>query len=393
MAAPEVKLDRNRALDILTRLENGLPPEPGDVPHIRVGREEEVQKICENRIEGLPSVEHGNGDLFFVLGDFGYGKSFFMNLVAERASNRNFIRAEFDIQDIEDIADRGELYTGIVSNIRYPDQKGSGIVPLLRQFCEEVDQTEFDAIATRRGMVGHPIYTMLTNLLEAWNRGQYYVERDETTLQAREVLAGTAGYLTDGAIGLPEKHAIGKKGVGTITGKEEGKLYEYLKHIRSLALELGYDGFVILIDEAAEQLEWSEDTETTQRLIDLFNRCFKNEEFEHMMFVFVGNEEKWDSLIDMTGHQALSDRYHAKKVVLGELDHENYVNLIQKVARIIEIGKDISLTFTAADAKTVVDDAAEVHGGVEALSPRNLLVFPEGRGGRKLIGLLEDEYH
>jgi hypothetical protein len=156
---------------------------------------------------------------------------------------------------------------------------------------------------------------------------------------------------------------------------------------------LDYEGFAVLIDEAAEQLEWSEDTQTTQRLIDLYNRCYKNDQFEHMMFVFVGNEEKWNSLIDMAGHQALSDRYEAKKVVLEDLEYDDYVELVQRVARIVEIAYDTAIVFTDADAAELVESAADVHGGIDGLSPRSLLVFPEGRDQRRtLVDLIDEEY-
>jgi hypothetical protein len=87
-------LEQDAAMDILTRLQNGVPPEPQDVPHIRVGRESEEKRICDKPTEGLPSVANGTGQIFFVLGDFGYGKSFFINLIAHRASEQDFIRSK-----------------------------------------------------------------------------------------------------------------------------------------------------------------------------------------------------------------------------------------------------------------------------------------------------------
>jgi len=377
-------LEQDAAMDILTRLQNGVPPEPQDVPHIRVGRESEEKRICDKPTEGLPSVANGTGQIFFVLGDFGYGKSFFINLIAHRASEQDFIRSEFDIQDIEDLADKDDLYVGIVRNIRYPDARGRGLIPLLRQFCEEFDETRLDSMASEYGMYGHSFYTMLRNLLEAWDNGRVHVDRDDEWLDDREVLSAVAGYLSGEDIGLAEKHAIGKKGVGTIR-KETDKLYDYLRHIRSLALELGYDGFAVLIDEAAEQLEWTSDTDTTQRLIDLYNRCYKGGEFENIMFVFVGNEEKWESLIDMAGHQALSDRYRAKKIVLGDLDRENYIELVMRIVRITEIAYDSALTVTEEDAAEIVDEAASIHGDINSLSPRQLLVFPKGQDNQQTL--------
>lgn len=384
------KVDQETAIEILTRIQQGVPPEPEHIQQIRVGREEEERRICNKPTEGLPSVKRGSGQIFFVLGDFGYGKSFFINLIANRATDMGFIRSEFDIQDLEAISDKGELYRGIVQNIRYPDEKGRGVTPLLRKFCEEVSRSDFDQVATEYGFYGHSIHRILRNLLDAWSTGSLYVERDEVTLDRVEVLSAASGYLQGEDISLEELHAIGKVGFDHLTKENE---YEYLRHIRSVALELGYDGFTILIDEAAEQLEWDPDSETTQRLIDLYNKCYQKSQFEHMMFVFVGNQEKWDSLIDEAGHQALQDRYRAKKLILSELTEDDYVELVSKVAQLIQTAYDEPTVLSETDARDIVTEAATQHGGVNDLSPRRLLLTPEGNEkSQTLVDVIESRY-
>ncbi len=299
------------------------------------------------------------------------------------------VRSRFDLQDIQDIADKTDLYTNIVRNIRYPDERGEGLVPLFRRFCEEVDRSDFDRIATERGFYGHPIYNMLSNLLEAWEKGQLRVEKDEVTLDQSQVLTAVTSYLQGEDVPLEGLHAIGKVGFDHISKEDE---YEYLQHIRSLVLELGYDGVVVLLDEAAEQLEWSPDSGTTQRLIDLYNKCFQQGKFDHMMFVFVGNQDKWDTLIDETGHQALSDRYRAKKVVLGELTEEDYVDLVERVAHLVTVAHDRSVSLTETEAREIVTNAASEYGGVSELSPRRLLLFPRRKeNDTTLVDLISDK--
>jgi predicted metal-dependent TIM-barrel fold hydrolase len=199
-----------------------------------------------------------------------------------------------------------------------------------------------------------------------------------------------SGYLQGENISLEELHAIGKVGFDNVTKENE---YEYLRHVRSIALELGYDGLTVLIDEAAEQLEWDPDSATTQRLIDLYNKCYQKDQFENMMFVFVGNEEKWDSLIEEAGHQALSDRYYAKRLVLSELSEDDYVELVQKVANLIRIAYDESSTISDAESREIVQQAVDRHGGVSELSPRRLLLNPNGDDAtRTLVDVLESRY-
>lgn len=218
---------------------------------------------------------------------------------------------------------------------------------------------------------------MLDQLLTAQVEGSIYVERDEERLNTREVLQAVAGYLRGEDVGLTGLHAIGKKGFANVSKEDQ---YEYLRHLRSLAIELEYSGIVILIDEAAERLEWNPDSETTQRLIDLYNKCYQSGQFDNMMFVFVGNQERWDSLIEETGHQALDDRYQAKHLVLSELGRDDYIELVTRIATLVEVGENRDLSFDKSDAQRIVDNASDVHGGIASLSPRDLLIFPDGRG-------------
>jgi hypothetical protein len=217
---------------------------------------------------------------------------------------------------------------------------------------------------------------MLDQLLTAESEGSVYVEQDGVRLNTREVLQAVAGYLRGEDVGLEGLHAIDKKGFANVSKEDQ---YEYLRHIRSLAIELDYSGIVVLIDEAAERLEWNPDSETTQRLIDLYNKCYQSGQFDNMMFVFVGNQERWDSLIEETGHQALDDRYQVKRLVLSELEREDYVQLVTRIADLVKVGESRELSFDESDARRIVEDASEVHGGVASLSPRDLLIFPDGR--------------
>ncbi|MFC7233419.1 BREX system ATP-binding domain-containing protein [Saliphagus sp. GCM10025308] len=339
-----------------------MPPEPEHIEYVRVGREAEEHEICEDGIEGMESLRYGNGQIFFVLGDFGYGKSFFINLIAENAFEKNLARSELDIPDVGNLSDKTEFYKKAVQNVRLPDERGSGLAQVLRKFCDEFDRDRLEETAARRGFLGHSIYTILDDLLQVRDNGSVYVERDEQELEFRNVLSGAIGYLEGKNIALPEKHAIGKKGYDRIGNDGEDE-YEYLKHIRSLIVELGYEGFVVLIDEVAEEMDWNPDDATTQRLIDLFNKSYQKDQFSRMMFVFVGNAPKWDSLIEETGHGALTDRYNAKKLELSPLTKSDYENLIHKVAWLVSTADDVEININASEASEMVDTAIRATAG------------------------------
>lgn len=108
------------------------------------------------------------------------------------------------------------------------------------------------------------------------------------------------------------------------------------------------------------------------------------------MFVFVGNQEKWDSLIEDTGHQALEDRYRAKKLVLSELTTEDYKRLVRNVAELVRIAHGLSGSLSDREVVDIVDEAASQRGGISNLSPRRLLLTPNGSGNPDtLVDIIE----
>lgn len=365
-------LEEDEASDIIARIKGGQPPKPEYIPCLRVGREEEEELLCDDPVSGMQSVRNGNGDMFFVLGDFGYGKSFFINLIENRAKGMDFLTAQVDIADIKSISNEVEIYCDIIQSLGYPDDPGTGLAPLMRKFLNQFDIRELDSFADRNGLTGHPFSRILRNVAKAKDNGSIYVSRDDKTLDYREVISAAVAYVSGNDISLPEKHAIGKKGFDKV-GRE--KHWTYLQGIRSMAVELGYAGILISVDEVAEEMDWSPDSQTTSTLIDLFNKCFSSD-FDHIMFIFVGNKERWDNLIDETGHQALEDRYHAKRLGLGNLTHSDYRELVGKIARITEIAYGNEIALTESDKKEIVDTAKNVQGSLKELSPRNLLLFP-----------------
>ncbi|MFB6224860.1 MAG: BREX system ATP-binding domain-containing protein, partial [Candidatus Paceibacteria bacterium] len=210
-----------------------------------------------------------------------------------------------------------------------------------------------------------------------------------------DVIAGAASYLHGGETSLSQLWAIGKNGHSHISKENE---YEYLKGLRSLSLELGYEGIVVLIDEfAEEEMSWNPDEDTEKRLIDLVNKCYNEREFTNMMFVFVGNRVKWDDLIESAesngggGHEALRHRYDAGKLELGTLNKDDYAELVKCVGTIVEIGYDIELSLPPSACHGLVDEAVSNYDSTKKLSPRGLLLDPL-KEDKDLIELLRERY-
>ena len=77
---------------IIQSLKAGVVPAIG-LPHIQVGRKEEVEAL----VKDLQIVEEGSSTVRFIVGRFGSGKTFFLNLIRNVALQRKFIVLQADI--------------------------------------------------------------------------------------------------------------------------------------------------------------------------------------------------------------------------------------------------------------------------------------------------------
>jgi len=387
-------ISQREARRLLGQVRQGVPPDPDMVPYIRVGREDEENKIVSDPVDGLESVSYGNGHVFFVLGDFGFGKSFFLNLIAERSGERDFLWSMPEIPDIGTLSNKTEFCTEIISEIRYPDQQGTGSAPLLRKFCNEMTLDEFEQMAIEHNLVGGPCYQIFKQVMKAsiHNKVEVSHSKREGYVDFADVLAGAASYMHNSEVSLDQLHAIGKNGFSSISNEDE---YEYLKGIRSLAIELDYSGVVTLIDEfAEEEMDWNPDEDTEKRLIDLVNKCYQKDEFTNMMFVFVGNRVRWDDLIDSAsgGHEALRHRYNAGKLELESLSKNDYTDLVQRMAQLVSTAYNKDISLTASDCRNIVENAVSKHGSVDDISPRKLILQPTDTDADLIDMLREAKY-
>ena len=77
---------------ILQSLRAGVVPRVG-LRHLQVGRRDEVAAVLDD----LQRIEQGGASIRFIIGRYGAGKSFFLNLARMVALERKFVVAQADI--------------------------------------------------------------------------------------------------------------------------------------------------------------------------------------------------------------------------------------------------------------------------------------------------------
>jgi hypothetical protein len=246
MSVPRIH-ERERSA-ILSSLAAGVVPRLG-LQHIQVGRKAEISALLDD----LKKIEAGAAAIRFIVGRFGAGKSFFLNLIQTVALERKFVVARADITTdrrlhsskgqaqalfaelMKNLSTRGKPDGGALGNLverwvgevaHTVEQSGGGAAEVqisLQERCQPLQ----DLVS------GHDFVKVL---------GEYYRGYREQNPQR---LAAAIRWLR---AEYPNKtEARAELGVRTII--DDDSMYDYLKLFAKFVTIAGYSGLIVSLDE------------------------------------------------------------------------------------------------------------------------------------------------
>lgn len=227
-----LETDQFRARQTLEALRLGIVPVQ-DVETLTIGLE--AERVSLDR--SLARSRERGGDVLAVIGDYGFGKSHFVELAARRALRENFLVASASLDLVEVPPGKAnEIYRALVRSLRYPDNELDGLGPLIRRALDTPGAAAQFAARSPRGK-DDPLVAVLAALADCGSQKAY----DEIVLwlsgQIRTPTAEMRGCLRK----PPRLYLAG----------EVARQYSYLlTAIAALARELGYSGLAVLIDES-----------------------------------------------------------------------------------------------------------------------------------------------
>jgi hypothetical protein len=229
--APVLELDQFRARQTLEALRLGIVPVQ-DAETLTIGLE--AERVSLDR--ALARSKERGGDVQAVIGDYGFGKSHFVELAARRALRENFLVANASLDLVEAPPGKArEIYRALARSVRYPDTDERGLQPLLKR---AVDHSGLPAAMLERSPI--PGYDPLALALRALADCPSQVAYDDVVAWLGAQARPTA-----------EMRACFKKPPTLWTTGEVARQYIYiLTGFSVLATELGYSGLAVLIDES-----------------------------------------------------------------------------------------------------------------------------------------------
>lgn len=273
-----VRVPKRILSTLLTSIAAGVVPRSG-APYIAIGRTDEIAALLSD----LDNIAEGAATMRFIIGKYGSGKSFLLQLIRGTALERGFICADADLSPERRIcgakgtgvATYKELMRNLASKTS-PDGgalhqiiarwlsalqseiAGRGLLPETEDFRRALTKEIFAVTRDMESEIGGFDFAAVLN---AYYRA--YTDDDEEKKSA--CIRWLRGEYTT------KTEAKSSLGVGSII--DDDSWYDYIKLWAVFFRRIGYKGFVVMIDECVN-------------LYKIINRISRENNYEKILSMF-----------------------------------------------------------------------------------------------------------
>ncbi|MGE3108813.1 MAG: ATP-binding protein [Phycisphaerales bacterium] len=341
---------------ILASLGAGVVPSLG-LHHIQVGRKGEVNAMLRD----LQQVEQGAAAVRFVVGRFGAGKSFFLNVVQTVALERKFIVAKADITTDRRLSGTGgvarALFTELTRNLATRSRpEGGALGNVVERWVSDVahevtsaggnDQdVELQVVERLKPLQDLVSGYDFATVLALYYRG-YASHKPELQTSAIRWLRAEYGTRTEA-----------KSDLGVRTTIDDDSFYDYLKLMAKFARIAGYKGLLVCIDELVVLSHRLNNRQARDRnyeaILRIVNDCLQGS-VEGLGVIFAATDDCLsDKRRGLFSYEALAtrlagNRFASDQVIdlsgpvirLGNLTPEDCYVLLHNVRRVFARGEN-----------------------------------------------------
>lgn len=276
--AEGVKIPKRILVSLLDSLSAGVVPRSG-APFVAIGRDDEVNAL----LEGLNTIERGGSFMKLIIGKYGSGKSFLIQLVRGYAIERGYVCCDADLSPERRICgSKGSglaTYKELIKNMTtktspdgnalpsviakwissvQSDVARSGILPSDARFTDEVSRRIFEVTRMTESKVGGFEFA---NAVNTYYRAHIEGDDDKKSCAMR-FLRGEYTTKTEARRDI---------GAGEII--DDDSWYDYIKLLADFVKSIGYKGLVVFIDECVN-------------LYKITNRISREANYEKLLSMF-----------------------------------------------------------------------------------------------------------
>lgn len=243
-----VKLVERERQAILSSLAAGVVPRIG-LEHVQVGRKEEVAALLED----LKRVEQSGASVRFVVGRFGTGKSFLLNLIRTVALERKFVVVQADITTQRRLhATGGEarsLYSELMKNLCTRGKpEGGALSNLVERWVGDLAYQVTNAGGDQQAVEAklQEACKPLQDLVSGYDFVNVIAKYYQGYLQQNEVLQNAAVRWLRAEYGTKTE---ARQDLGVRSIIDDHSIYDYLKLFARFVQIAGYCGLLVCLDE------------------------------------------------------------------------------------------------------------------------------------------------
>ena len=255
MSEQNIKVPRRISQTVLNSLKGGVVPRIG-LPYITVGRKNEIEALLHD----VAIISEGGASFRFIVGRYGSGKSFLLQIIRNYAMDRGFIVADADLSPERRLqGTRGQglaTYRELISNLSTKTKPEGGALTLVLDRWISAVQSEaaretgfLPGDSALAAAVDQKIYTVTSSVSELVHGFEFatllsayyhaYCSGDDGT-KAKVVRWFRGEYTL-------KREAKEELGINVIITDDDW--YDYLKLFAVFFRLAGYTGMMIIIDE------------------------------------------------------------------------------------------------------------------------------------------------
>jgi len=241
---------------LINALAAGVVPRIG-LDHIAIGREREVTALMQD----LEAIAEGGAAFRFIVGRYGSGKSFLLQLLRNQAMEQGFVVADADLSSELRLAGSKNqaiaTYRELMKNLATRTKPGGGAIALilekwlsgiLNQVAKTTERHPGDEAFDRQVEVRiREVVEDLEGLVHGFDFANVIIaywqgyREDKTALKeaALRWLRGEFSTKTEA------KSALGVRAI-----VDDDTWYDYIKLFAKFVADIGYRGMIIFLDEA-----------------------------------------------------------------------------------------------------------------------------------------------
>lgn len=230
---------------ILQSLRSGVTPRVGQ-SHIQVGRAQELQAL----VADIDRVADGGSGMRFIIGEYGSGKTFFMNLVRSVSLEKKLVTAHADLNPDRRLHSTGgqarSLYQELMRNLSTRSKAEGGALPSV------VERFVMSAVSEAESRSIRPEDAIRERLASLSEMVGGYDFAEVVAAYWRSHDSGNDGGKNDAIRWLRAEYSTktdARKALGVRSIIDDSNVYDHLKLMARFIRLAGYSGFLVCLDE------------------------------------------------------------------------------------------------------------------------------------------------